>query len=579
MQRVQQASSRCQYEHWWRRKKLVTSHEHQKQLAQCTVSLPLLVVPPALDFDPHQFPRPPSYEEVIDLEKALQIHPKQSATNNGATHHTPTSSSNHLLEGLCSTQETALDSTRRSVRTARRWRFTIFTVYRRLFTLVFLLNFIGIFVILRQSSNDTKKGINLDTLATLASSNFLVAILVRQDFLINLLFRAAWLVPWYVPLKIRAIVARVYCYGGIHSGAALAGTLWWAVFTGLLSFKFLKERSPTFPIVVITWMALLLLFMIVLLALPLMRAKYHDTFEMTHRFLGWTSILLFWAQLFLLAIHERKASTFSGTIEKQLLTNPTFWNLTAITLLIIYPWTRLRQWTFIASPLSSHALQLTLPNKLHKFSCLSISSTPLQEWHPFATFPLTKSEDSGASMVISDAGNWTKRIIQDAEMRNTTHRATTQSRTDKAKGSSGKKEGEVTMRFWVKSHPTAGVLSLSCLFPRVLIVTTGSGIGPSLSSLLDRPANQFARLIWSTRAPRSTYGSNLLGLVHHADPDALIIDTSQMGRPNLLVVAWRMCREVKAEAVFVLSNEIVTRAVVGGLESRGVRAFGPIWDS
>jgi hypothetical protein len=31
--------------------------------------------------------------------------------------------------------------------------------------------------------------------------------------------------------------------------------------------------------------------------------------------------------------------------------------------------------------------------------------------------------------------------------------------------------------------------------------------------------------------------------------------------------------------VFVLSNERVTRKVVYGLESRGVPAFGPIWDS
>jgi hypothetical protein len=31
--------------------------------------------------------------------------------------------------------------------------------------------------------------------------------------------------------------------------------------------------------------------------------------------------------------------------------------------------------------------------------------------------------------------------------------------------------------------------------------------------------------------------------------------------------------------VFVLSNERVVRWVVGGLEDRGVCAYGPIWDS
>lgn len=186
-------------------------------------------------------------------------------------------------------------------------------------------------------------------------------------------------------------------------------------------------------------------------------------------------------------------------------------------------------------------------------------------------------------MVISNAGDWTKSVIQDAQMRHTVHNAianrltSTQARVN---------EG-VKMRFWVKSHPKAGVLSLSCLFPRVLLVTTGSGIGPCLSSLLDSPQptpthphrTQFARLIWSTRYPHAAYGSHILSLVRKADPNALIIDTNASGRPDLLQVSYKMAMEIKAEAVFVLSNEVVTRALVGGLEKRGIRAFGPIWDS
>jgi ferredoxin-NADP reductase len=135
------------------------------------------------------------------------------------------------------------------------------------------------------------------------------------------------------------------------------------------------------------------------------------------------------------------------------------------------------------------------------------------------------------------------------------------------------------MSFYIKSHPKAGVLSLSLLFPRVVILTTGSGIGPALSSLLERPATQHARLIWSTRSPLATYGSDIMELVDEADPDALILDTDQMGRPDLLQVVWDVARKERAEAVFVLSNERVVKMVVGGLESRGVVAYGPIWDS
>jgi hypothetical protein len=58
-----------------------------------------------------------------------------------------------------------------------------------------------------------------------------------------------------------------------------------------------------------------------------------------------------------------------------------------------------------------------------------------------------------------------------------------------------------------------------------------------------------------------------------------VIDTDEMGRTDLLEVAWRVGREQRVEAVFVLSNEKVVKWVVGGLERRGMPAYGPIWDS
>jgi len=164
-------------------------------------------------------------------------------------------------------------------------------------------------------------------------------------------------------------------------------------------------------------------------------------------------------------------------------------------------------------------------------------------------------------MVVSNAGDWTRNVIHSAQRQ-----------------TNGKNE-RVEMRFYTKSHPKPGVLSLSLLFPRILILTTGSGIGPALSSLLERPATQHARLVWSARSPLRTYGREIMQLVASADPQALVLDTEEMGRPDLLEVAWGMCRRGGIDAVFVLSNESVTRRVVRGLEGRGVRAYGPIWDS
>jgi hypothetical protein len=178
-------------------------------------------------------------------------------------------------------------------------------------------------------------------------------------------------------------------------------------------------------------------------------------------------------------------------------------------------------------------------------------------------------------MVISAAGDWTTCLIesqihiqQKQVQMQTLHYSDHPSPTPAPK-----------LIIWTRGTVKAGVLSLSCIFPRVVILTTGSGIGPALSSLLDKPPGQFCRLIWSTRSPLLTYGAKIMKEVERGDPDAIVIDTNEAGRPDLVEMAWKTWQETRAEAVFVLSNERVTRKVVYGLESRGVPAFGPIWDS
>jgi hypothetical protein len=71
----------------------------------------------------------------------------------------------------------------------------------------------------------------------------------------------------------------------------------------------------------------------------------------------------------------------------------------------------------------------------------------------------------------------------------------------------------------------------------------------------------------------------MMRLVGKADPEAIVLDTETQGRPDLLALALREVRRWNVEAVFVMGNVGVVRRVVGGLEGRGVVAFGPIWDS
>jgi hypothetical protein len=116
------------------------------------------------------------------------------------------------------------------------------------------------------------------------------------------------------------------------------------------------------------------------------------------------------------------------------------------------------------------------------------------------------------------------------------------------------------------------------VFRRVIVVTTGSGIGPCLSFLGDehRPA---LRVVWQTRAPLNTYGQGVLDLVRRMDSDPIIMDTDKSGRVDMLPLVQRLVREFDAEAVCVISNPVLTRRLVYGLEAIGTPAFGPIFDS
>ena len=124
---------------------------------------------------------------------------------------------------------------------------------------------------------------------------------------------------------------------------------------------------------------------------------------------------------------------------------------------------------------------------------------------------------------------------------------------------------------------TAPMAKTALLYERVVYVVTGSGIGPALGQLL--AARVPARLVWSTRDPRATYGDALVDEVLAAQPDALIWDTTERGKPDLIALARQAVADSGAQAVFVVSNQAATTRLVAALEADRIPAFGPIWDS
>jgi hypothetical protein len=117
-------------------------------------------------------------------------------------------------------------------------------------------------------------------MSTIATANMLAAILIRQDYIINILFRLCLLVPKRWPLRVRCILAKVYEYGGLHSGAAVCSLLWFIAFSIVLTWKLIMVGSIDALLLAYTFAVTLLV--IICLAYPNLRSSKHDRFKHSH---------------------------------------------------------------------------------------------------------------------------------------------------------------------------------------------------------------------------------------------------------------------------------------------------------
>jgi len=419
--------------------------------------------------------------------------------------------------------------------------------YWRLLALVAFVNVI--FLINNVAAGDllTVSVASASTLTNLAIINLTVAILIRQQYVVNVLFKIATSAPLSMPLGFRQLMGKVYHFGGIHVGGALFGTLWMFAAVAmmfLVAFSGTAGAKPSGMTLLAATQLVLSLMLLLIMAKPSIRQKFHNSFEVVHRFGGWFSLAMFWV----VALSFVNDTHTDASLLNALVKSPVFWSILLVTFSIALPWMRLRRVPVRFERPSDHVVLANFDYGVTPFagSSTTISRSPLTEWHSFANVPAPGQ--SGYRLTISRAGDWTGRLIDD-----------------------------LPSHVWVKGIPTAGVGNVDQLFRRVVWIATGSGIGPTLPHLLSGEVP--AHLVWSTRNPRKTYGDELVDEIVNVEPNAVIWDTDEMGRPDLVQMAYAAVNNFKAEAVIVIANEKLTRLVVHNMEARGIPAYGAIWDS
>lgn len=426
----------------------------------------------------------------------------------------------------------------------RFWSHSGATQYHRLFGLLALANAVVLALgLTRWGWARDALQVPLATLGNLALANFTLAILIRQQRVVNALFWLASRVPKSAPLWLRWQCAKVFHFGGLHTAGASAGTLWFTLLLMAQSWHMANGgHGVSTRTLGLGGLALALLAAIIFTALPSQRAARHDRFELVHRFGGWGLLLVFWLHAASVQADAAPGQGLAGT--------PMFWVLCVLTLSVASPWWRLRRVPVQVERPSSHAVVLRFDGGAKKTpfagSSTSLSLSPLREWHSFANVPAPDEE--GFRLIVSRAGDWTGALID-----------------------------HPPKHLWIKGITTAGVAYVECFFKRVVYVATGSGIGPVLPHLL------FARLpihlIWATRNPVETYGQPLVDEILTAVPDAHIWDTNARGKPDLAALAIEAVAAFKAEAVIVIANRKLTETVIRAVELRGIPGYGAIWDS
>ena len=344
------------------------------------------------------------------------------------------------------------------------------------------------------------------------------------------------------------MIAKLYHLGGIHSGCAVSAMLWFILYNVAVE-KMIRHNeydAINTGIFFVTVVIDILLADILILSLPRFRAQYHNIWEQLHRFGGWLLVALFWIQMFLFSVIEAGQDPVKS-MATAVVQSPTFYCLVIITVALVVPWLSLRKVPVRAEALSDHAIRLHFTHQSLDV-CMSprFADHPVKEWHSFAAAPV--AEGIGYSVVVSNAGDWTRRLIKNPPT-----------------------------ELWTKGCPTRGALYMAQMFRRVLLVATGSGIAPILGLISIK--NIEYRILWSTPDPATVFSPNIIDLVKTADPNALIWDTKKMGRPRLVEEAYQLYLSSGAESVWIISNASVTKKFVYGLESRGVPTFAPIFDS
>ena len=330
-------------------------------------------------------------------------------------------------------------------------------------------------------------------------------------------------------------------YGGIHSGCGVSSLIW-LVYSSVL----LAQKHFLFTVWVKTfgYVLLSLVTLSCLSAIPALRFRFHNLFEHTHRYLGWSSLaamLLFIVLLYGGPTYDWRS--FLGTYW--------LWLTVVAIVLVALPWCCVAPVKVVAAiPTSKRITLLQFRGYVKSGLYGRISRGFFTEWHVFGCFSQDRAEGAHY-MICSAVGDFTKGLVQ-----------------------------QPPDHMYTRLIKFPGFSYCHRMYHSGVAICTGAAIGVFISLFSNKGLTNFS-LIWVGNKFEETYGEQVVGMLRRGCPDnkLTLYDTSVQGRPNLVSLAANAFHEQKAEVVFCVSNLVGTQTIVKGCRQQGIPAFGPIWDA
>jgi ferredoxin-NADP reductase len=115
-------------------------------------------------------------------------------------------------------------------------------------------------------------------------------------------------------------------------------------------------------------------------------------------------------------------------------------------------------------------------------------------------------------------------------------------------------------------------------YSRVVTLATGAGIAPCLPQIDNATSNIY--LLWLAKDHETTYGPEVWSIVSKLPREQIVLhDTRRMGRPNAATMIQTAVEKHQAEAVFIVSNDRYTKAIIQVCWRMGIRCYGATRDS